>query len=87
MAKIIIDSVLILCRVYVAFIAASGFLFAQMFFGHFDWFASIAGVFGLISGILGGAFFTVSRLRARIILVWNAERGQVLYFNIDMKYA
>ena len=40
-------------RAYVVFCGASGFLFGQLFFGQFSWAATIAGVSGIVSGLLG----------------------------------
>jgi len=39
---------------YTGFVALSGFLFGQIFFGHFSFVASVAGVAGLVAS--AGAF-------------------------------
>jgi hypothetical protein len=44
---------LIICQVYVVFIALIGFIFGQLFFGHFDFWSSVAGLCGILAGILG----------------------------------
>jgi hypothetical protein len=35
-----------ICRLYVIFIAAAGFLFGQLYFASFEWPATVAGIFG-----------------------------------------
>lgn len=46
-------TLLIVARVYVIFFGASGFLFGQLFFGQFSWAAMLAGVSGVVGGLLG----------------------------------
>lgn len=62
------DTLLLVLRGYVIFAAASGFIFGQMFFNHFAWGASIAGLFGIISGFLGGKFAHKTLLRSKTII-------------------
>lgn len=62
------DTLLVFLRGYVIFVAASGFIFGQMFFNNFAWGATLAGVFGIISGILGGKFVHNSLLRSKTII-------------------
>jgi hypothetical protein len=49
-------------RVYVVFCGASGFLLGQLFFGQFSWAATIAGVSGIASGLLGQRTAAAARL-------------------------
>ena len=62
------DAWLLILRIYIVFVAASGFIFGEMFFDTFEWSATITGVFGLISGFLGGKFARKAVLRAKIII-------------------
>ena len=62
------DTLLIVLRGYVIFVAASGFIFGQMFFNNFAWGATLAGVFGIISGFLGGKFARKTLLRSKAII-------------------
>jgi hypothetical protein len=55
------DTFILICRIYVIFVAASGFLFGQLYFAIFEWPATIAGVFGLLSGGLSGKLAENSR--------------------------
>jgi len=64
------DTLILICRFYVIFVAASGFLFGQLFFANFDWPATIAGVFGLLSGVLSGNFVTNSRARSYVVILF-----------------
>ncbi len=47
------SAALSISRALVAFVAASGFLFGQLFFGTFELHATIAGVAGLLAVLLG----------------------------------
>ena len=62
------DTLLTVIRGYVIFVAAFGFIFGQMFFNNFAWGASLAGVFGIISGIFGGKFAYKTLLRSKTII-------------------
>jgi len=46
-------NLLIICQVYVIFVASSGFLFGQFFFGNFDVPSTVAGIFGILAGSFG----------------------------------
>lgn len=59
----------LVCRVYVIFVAAPGFLFGQLFFGRFDWPSTIAGISGVLSGSLSGRFIGSSRLRSNLVIL------------------
>jgi hypothetical protein len=59
---------LIVLRGYVIFVAASGFIFGQLFFNYFTWGATLAGVFGIISGFFGGKFSHKKLLRSKTII-------------------
>ena len=62
------ETLLLALRVYVIFIAASGFVLGQIFFGNFAWDATLVGVFGIISGVFSGEFTQKTLLRAKIII-------------------
>lgn len=62
------DNLLIVVRGYVIFVAAFGFILGQLFFNNFAWGATLAGVFGLISGAFSGRFSHKTRLRSGIII-------------------
>ncbi len=47
------DTVKLLASIYVIFVAATGFLFGQVFAGHFSVAATLAGVAGLWAGVRG----------------------------------
>jgi hypothetical protein len=54
-------------RVYLVLVGASGFLFGQLFFGHFSWTATLAGVSGVASGILGQRAATTAALITALV--------------------
>lgn len=56
-----------LCRACAIFVAASGFLFGQLFFGQFEFAATLTGVFGLAAAIFGLGKSNLSTTRAWII--------------------
>lgn len=62
------NNLLIILRIYLIFLAASGFIFGQIFFNNFAWGATLAGVFGIVSGFLGGKFARKTLLRSKIII-------------------
>lgn len=62
-------NVISVCRVYVIFLAFSGFLFGQLFSGNFDWAATFAGVFGLLSGSLGASKSSLSSRSYAIVAI------------------
>ena len=64
------DSLLIFARGYVIFVAISGFIFGQLFFGNFAIGATLAGIFGLLSGILSGKYALKTRLRSKTIITF-----------------
>ena len=64
------DTFILICRFYVIFVAAAGFLFGQLYFAIFEWPATIAGVFGLLSGGLSGKFVTNSRARSFAVILF-----------------
>jgi len=47
------DALLLISRGYVVVMAAVGFLFGQIFFATFTFGGTLAGVFGVIAGLLG----------------------------------
>ena len=55
-------------RGYVIFVAAFGFVFGQIFFNNFAWGATLAGVFGIVSGLFSSKFAHKTLLRAKIII-------------------
>jgi len=62
------DTLLIVLRGYVIFVAVSGFIFGQLFFNNFAWGATLAGVFGIISGVFSGKFTQKTLLRSKTII-------------------
>lgn len=62
------DTLLIVLRGYVIFVAAFGFIFGQMFFNNFAWGATFAGVFGIISGFFGDKFAHKTLLRSKTMI-------------------
>lgn len=54
-------------RGYVLFVGFS-FLFGQLFFGDFEWSASVAGLCGFLAAVFAGGFATRTRV-ARIITI------------------
>jgi hypothetical protein len=64
-----LQPLILISRVYVIFVAASGFLFGQMFFGRFDWPSTIAGIVGVLSGASSGRFIGSSRLRSNTVIL------------------
>ena len=64
------DTLLIIVRGYVIFVAASGFIFGQLFFGNFELGATLAGIFGLLGGALSGQFSRKTSLRSLIVIVF-----------------
>jgi len=52
----------------VLLIAAFGFLLGQLFFATFAYPASMAGVFGLVGGMLGGKFSSETRVQAQSVI-------------------
>lgn len=54
---------MITARAYLVFVGASGFIFGQLFFGQFSWGATLAGVGGVVVGILGQR----ATLQARLV--------------------
>jgi hypothetical protein len=64
------DTFILICRIYAMFVAASGFLFGQLFFNTFDWPATIAGLSGLLAGALSGrAAAEVRRLAPLVVIL------------------
>jgi hypothetical protein len=59
----------LVCRVYVVIVAASGFLFGQLFFVSFDWPSTVAGTSGVLSGGLSGQFIGSLRLRSNAVIL------------------
>jgi hypothetical protein len=60
---------ILVSRVYVIFVAASGFLFGQRFFGRIDWSSTVAGLSGVLNGSLSGRFVGGSRLRSSAVIL------------------
>jgi hypothetical protein len=60
-------TLLSITRAYVVFVGASGFLFGQLFFGQFSLAATLAGLSGVISGILGRRITTRARLLTSLV--------------------
>lgn len=63
------EMMLNLCRACAIFVAASGFLFGQSFFGQFEFAATLTGVFGLIAAASGLGKTSLAPMRAWIISV------------------
>jgi hypothetical protein len=55
------------CRLYVIFVAASGFLFGQLYFASLEWPATAAGIFGVLGGMLSGGFDGDSARRSLMV--------------------
>lgn len=54
---------------YIMFTAAFGFMFGQLFFGSFDWYATAAGVFGLFAAVTSFYFSATDRKIAIVVFV------------------
>ncbi|MCJ7452644.1 MAG: hypothetical protein MUO39_09255 [Steroidobacteraceae bacterium] len=64
-------AIVTIAALYALFIAASGFLFGQLFFGRFSLSASVAGIGGVIAGLSClGVFGRGSR--ATSVAFWSA---------------
>ena len=59
----------LLCRGYVIFVAASGFLLGQLYFNTFELPATLAGVYGLLAGALSGRYAEPFRLRRFLVFL------------------
>lgn len=81
------ETLLNIIRGLVAFIAASGFLFGQLYFGTFSWAASATGLFGLLAAILGGKFGTSSLKKAYIVILSGAASTIGILFSAYNYYA
>lgn len=57
-----------IAQMYAMFVGASGYLFGQIFFEHFVWHATIAGVAGILAGALSKAYDKLSVSRRRLVL-------------------
>jgi len=57
-------------RILVIFLSASGYLFGQLFFGEFTWYATISGIFGVLAGSLSGKFISSRKESAYSVLVF-----------------
>ncbi len=66
------DIILTLSRGCIIFVAASGFLFGQLFFGRFEVLATTIGVSGIAAALLGLAKTKLKKNRALIILALSA---------------
>jgi len=60
-------ALLLLVRGYVVLIAAAGFIFGQFFFATFTIGETVAGVFGVIAGLLGS--FKQNTMRDRLVII------------------
>jgi hypothetical protein len=58
------------CRLFVIFTAAAGFLFGQLYFASFEWPATAAGIFGLLAGALSGQFTSNSVRRSFVVIAF-----------------
>ncbi len=63
------QTLVIISRAYVIFLAVFGFIFGQLFAGDFNTGPTLAGLFGLVSGLLGGQFALKTRTRSQIIIL------------------
>lgn len=64
------NNIVIICRAYVVFLACFGFLFSQLFFGNFEWHATLAGVFGLLVASLASKKCLVNRAQALLVILF-----------------
>ena len=55
--KLVMDAT----RIYSAFVGASGFLFGQLFFGDFSIASTLAGVSGVLAGVISWPGFKMPR--------------------------
>lgn len=66
------ESIITICRGYVIFLSCPGFLFGQLFFGNFEWHATIAGTFGLLAGSLASKKCLTNRTQALFVISFCA---------------
>ena len=66
---------LLLVRAYVVFVAASGFILGQFFFASFSIAGTVAGVFGVMAGVLGCVKESIMRKRLLFIACITAITG------------
>lgn len=69
------NALLLLVRGYVVLVAAAGFIFGQFFFATFSIGETVAGVFGVIAGLLGSVKDNPMRNRVVIIACAAAIAG------------
>ncbi len=81
------EIILYIIRSFVIFIAASGFILGQLFFGSFSLGATAAGSFGVVAAILGGKFSASSITRVYIVIIFCVASIIAILFSAYNYYA